>query len=102
MVLLGLQHRLQCREKDGDGTAPVVSGEDIIELPEDLCSVIDKADEKKSMTEFCEEIFPDLNRNVGDEKWLEERAVLVQTNHKYDDKLSSQLITTHSSDGPGQ
>ena len=78
----------------GDGTAPMVSGEDIIELPEDLCSVIDKADEKKSMTEFCEEIFPDLNRNVGDEKWLQERAVLVQTNHKYDDKLSSQLITT--------
>ena len=36
----------------GDGTAPVVSGEDIIELPEDLCSVIDKEDEKKSMAEF--------------------------------------------------
>ena len=70
----------------GDGTAPVVSGEDIIELPEDLCSVIDKADEKKSMTEFCEEIFPDINRNVGDEKWLEGRAVLAPTNHKYDDR----------------
>merc|ERR1712020_761709 len=51
----------------GDGTAPVVSGEDIIELPEDLCSVIDKEDEKKSMAEFCEEIFPALDRNVGDE-----------------------------------
>ena len=90
----------------GDGTAPVVSGEDIIELPEDLCSVIDKADEKKSMTEFCEEIFPDLNRNVGDEKWLEGRAVLAPTNREVDninnmmtDKLSGQLITLHSSDG---
>ena len=90
----------------GDGTAPVVSGEDIIELPEDLCSVIDKEDEKKSMAEFCEEIFPALNRNVGDEKWLEGRAVLAPTNREVDkinnlmtDKLSGQLITLQSSDG---
>ena len=90
----------------GDGIATMISGKDIIELPDDLCSVIDKADEKKSMTECCDEIFPDLTVNVGDEKWLEGRAVLAPTNHKVDninnmmtDKLSGQLITIHSSDG---
>ena len=74
----------------------VVSGEDIIELPEDLCSVIDKAAEKKSMTEFCEEIFPDLNRNVGDEKWLEGRAVLAPTNRKVDNINNMMALSTVS------
>ena len=89
----------------GDGTAPVVNSE-VIELPEELCSVINKDDEKKSMAEFCEEIFPALDRNVGDEKWLEGRAVLAPTNREVDkinslmiDKLSGQLITLQSSDG---
>ena len=51
----------------GDSTAPVVNDTDMIELPEDLCSVIDKDDKKKSMMEFCSEIFPNLDRNIGDE-----------------------------------
>ena len=56
----------------GDGTAPVVSGEDIIELPEDLCSVIDKEDEKKSMAKFCNEIFPDMKNNITNENGCKE------------------------------
>ena len=90
----------------GDGTAQVVDGEDSIELPEDLCTLIDKDDEKKSMTEFCSEIFPSLDRNIGDETWLEGRAVLAPTNREVDkinqlmvDQMSGQIITLHSSDG---
>ena len=90
----------------GDGTAQVVDGEDSIELPEDLCTVIDKDDEKKSMAEFCSEIFPSLDRNIGDETWLEGRAVLAPTNREVDkinqlmvDQMSGQIITLQSSDG---
>ena len=52
----------------------------MIELPEDLCSVIDKDDEKKSMKEFCSEIFPNLDQNIGDETWLEGRTIVALTN----------------------
>ena len=89
----------------GDGTAPVVNDTDMIELPDDLCSVIDKDDEKKSMKEFCSEIFPNLDRNIGDETWLEGRAILSPTNREVDkinelmvDKMSGELLTLHSSD----
>ena len=53
--------------------------------------MIDKEDEKKSMAEFCDEIFPALDRNVGDEKWLEGRAVLAPTNREVD-KINSLMI----------
>ena len=90
----------------GDGTAKVVDGEDSIELPDDWCTVIDKDNEEKSMAEFCSKIFPNLDRNIGDGKWLEGRAVLAPTNREVDkinqllvDKMSGQVITLHSSDG---
>ena len=90
----------------GDGTAKVVDGEDSIKLLDGLCMVIDKDNEKKSMAEFCSKIFPNLDRNIGDEKWLEGRAVLAPTNREVDkinqllvDKMSGQVITLHSSDG---
>ena len=89
----------------GDGTAPVVKETDLIELPEDLCSVIDKDDEKKSMKEFCSEIFPNLDQNIGNEEWLDGRAILAPTNREVDkinelmvDKMSGELISLHSSD----
>ena len=90
----------------GNGTAPVINDMDMIELPEELCSRIDKDDEKKSMAEFCSEIFPNLDQNIGDETYLEGRAVLAPTNREVDrinqmmvDQMSGQIITLQSSDG---
>ena len=89
----------------GDGTAPVVNDTDMIKLPEDLCSVIDKDDKKKSMKEFCPKIFLKLDHNIRDEIWLEARAILVLNNRKGDkinelmvEKMSGKIITLHSSD----
>ena len=82
----------------GNGTVPVVDNLDMIELPEGLSTVINKNDEKKSMIDFCSEIFPNLDRNLGDEKWLEGRAILAPTNREVDkindmmvDKMSGQV-----------
>ena len=90
----------------GDGTAKVVDGEDSIKLPYDSCTVIDKDNEKKSMAEFCSKIFPNLDYNIWDGKWLEGRAVLAPTNREVDkitqllvDKMSGQVITLHNLDG---
>ena len=90
----------------GNGTVPVVHDSDMIELPESLSTLINTDDEKKSMDDFCSEIFPNLDRNVGDEAWLEGRAVLAPTNREVDkinemmvDKMSGQVIILHSSDG---
>ena len=89
----------------GEGTAP--TGEDtiLVQLPEEMCTVIDKKDEEKSMARFCEEIFPDMKRNIADEKWLEGRAILAPTNLQVDkinshivDEMPGDLITLHSSD----
>jgi ATP-dependent DNA helicase PIF1 len=78
----------------------------MIELPDSLSTMINKDDEKSSMDDFCSEIFPNLDRNVGDEAWLEGRAVLAPTNREVNkindmmvDKMSGQVIILHSSDG---
>ena len=40
----------------GDGTAPVVEGDNLIQLPEDLCVEVDPAKPLDGMAKFCEEI----------------------------------------------
>ena len=89
----------------GDGTAPTAEESDLIEVPENMCTVIDKKDENKSMAQFCEEIFPEMRQNIGNEKWLEGRAILAPTNQQVDminrhivDEMPGELITLHSSD----
>ena len=89
----------------GDGTAPTVEDTSLVQLPEEMCTVIDKKDEERSMARFCEEIFPDMKRNIADEKWLEGRAILAPTNLQVDkinshivDEMPGDLITLHSSD----
>ena len=59
--------RLEQFDSPGDGVAPVVNDTNMIELPEDLCSVIDNNDKKKILKGFCCEIFPNLHCNIGDE-----------------------------------
>ena len=88
----------------GDGTAPV-DGNGMVELPEEQCVTIDKDNEDKSMREFCQKIFPNLNENISDENWLKGRKVLAPTNKEVDkinnlmvDKMAGDLITLHSSD----
>ena len=41
-------------------------------MPDDSCTVIDKDIEKKSRAEFCSKMFPNMDHNIGDEKWLED------------------------------
>ena len=89
----------------GDGTAPFLDGNSTVELPEEQCVAIEKGNEAKSMSEFCEKIFPNLNENISDENWLKGRKILAPTNKEVDkinnllvDKMAGDLITLHSSD----
>ena len=89
----------------GNGSIPVVSDNKLIELPEELCTTIDKDDEKLSMQQFCDMLFPDLDRNIKDEGWLNGRVILAPTNREVDkinnhlvDQMAGELISLYSSD----
>ncbi len=69
----------------GDGTAPVVEGDNLIQLPEALCVEVDPAKPLDGMAKFCEEIWPRLEENYTDATYLEGRAVLAPTNKKVDE-----------------
>ena len=46
------------------------------------------------MVKFCNKIFPDLAKNIGNQNWIEGRALLAPTNKKVqmmNDILSSKL-----------
>ena len=50
--------------------------------------------EGDAMAKFCDKIFPDLAENVGDQNWIEGRALLAPTNKEVqmmNDILSSKL-----------
>ena len=64
----------------GDGTAPVVEGENMIELPRNLCMEIDPSKQADSMGQFCEEIWPRLEENYATAGYLEGKAILAPTN----------------------
>ena len=51
----------------GNGTVPVVHGDDIVKLPEDLCIIIGEktADQSVTMSGFCEMIYPNMEINAG-------------------------------------
>lgn len=78
----------------GDGTAPVVSGEDMVKLPAELCVRIgDKTtDSSVTMSGFCDLIYPDIETNTGDSNWLEGRAILAPTNRMVD-KINEEITT---------
>ena len=44
-----------------------------------------KQNERKSLVDFCEEIFPNLKENIFDPRWLEGRAILAPTNKEVDE-----------------
>ena len=69
----------------GDGTAPVVAGENSIELPKDLCMEIELSKQADSMGKFCEKIWPQLEENYTTPGYLEGRAILAPTNKKVDE-----------------
>ena len=78
----------------GDGTAPVVEGENQIQLPPNLCVEIDPTATEDSMSKFCEEIWPHLELNYMEENYLGGRAILAPTNKKVDrvnDLLTKKL-----------
>ena len=80
----------------GDGTAPTMDT-DLVEIDEDLCMKIesntstDVEVEYRSMKSFAELVFPDIETNGKDSKWLEGRAILAPTNKKVDEL--NDLIT---------
>lgn len=83
----------------GDGTAPILEEENLIQLPEELCMEIDPQNPVIDMDRFCEEIFPRLEQNYNDQKFLEGRAILAPTNKKVDeinDLLTKKLPGTAS------
>ena len=89
----------------GDGTLREVPDTILVDLPEQLCTTIDKDNEGKSMDEFCDNIFPDLDSNIHDKRWLEGRAILTPTNREVDqinnhlvDKMAGEIILLYSSD----
>ena len=36
--------------------------------------------EGKAMIEFCKEVFPNIERNIGNRDWLDGRSILAATN----------------------
>ena len=82
----------------GDGTAPVVEGDNLIQLPEDLCVEIDPSKPQDGMAKFCEKIWPRLEENYMDISYLDGRAVLAPTNKKVDE---INALVTEKIPGPG-
>ena len=76
----------------GNGTEPVVSGEDTVRLPENLCVRIGETATSVTMSGFCDLIFPDIERNIHDSRWLEGRAILAPTN-KAVDRLNELMVS---------
>ena len=91
----------------GNGTIPVINGDDIVKLPEDLCIRIGEktAEESVTMSGFCDLIYPNIELNSGNSNWLEGRAILAPTNRMVDkinqeitNKLPGEPIVLLSSD----
>ena len=63
---------------------------DQIDLPKDMTTIIEPNVAKEnwregqSMKKFCDEVFPDLDRNIKNSKWLDGRAILTPTNKEVD------------------
>ena len=63
---------------------------DQIDLPQDMTTIIEPNVAKEnwregqSMKKFCDEVFPDLDRNIKNSKWLDGRAILTPTNKEVD------------------
>ena len=99
----------------GDGTAETV-GESLVKIEEppsfigvmpnisskSMCVEIKPRTEKEpqaeinSMKTLIEQVYPDLERNIEDPKWLEGRAILAPTNKKVDElnDLTAKLMTS--------
>ena len=80
----------------GNGT----DGEQI-SLPESMTSIIEPNGpkenwkEEQSMKNFCDKIFPDLNKNISNPSWLDGRAILTPTNKEVDainDLMESRIL----------
>ena len=61
--------------------------------------------EENSMKRFCEEVFPDIEKNINNSGWLEGRTILAPTNKEVDainavmqDKMSEKGIKLQSAD----
>ena len=57
------------------------------------------------MKQFCDKIFPRLQQNISDTKWLEGRAILAPTNRQVDsindllvEQMTGEKVILHSSD----
>ena len=72
----------------GDGTNNNQQGR--VMIPKEMLFQIkpntknSKENELKSLIEFCEQIFPNLETNLSDPMWLEGRAILAPTNTEVD------------------
>ena len=69
-------------------TLSVGNGEmDQLTIPDSMISTSivpnnkkDPSSEGKAMIAFCKEVFPNIERNIGDSNWLDGRAILATTN----------------------
>ena len=58
-----------------------------VEIPENMLTTAitpnskeNSGSERQAMESFCEKLFPDLELNILDRRWLEGRAILAPTN----------------------
>ena len=62
----------------------------VVPIPEEMVTVIkpntktEPKNEEKSMSKFCQEVFPDMEKNIDTVGWLEGRTVLAPTNKEVD------------------
>ena len=65
----------------GDGTFPVLDeiGENVIQLPDNIMTPADK------LSDFIDEIYPDLERNSNSHQYMAERALLCAKNETVDE-----------------
>ena len=81
----------------GDGAVPTLDETDMINIPEDMCleivpkSAKDPHSETRAMKELTEHVYPDLNNNFRNHRWMDGRAILAPTNKQVD--TINNLIT---------
>ena len=73
----------------GDGTSNDQEGR--VMIPEEMLFKINadtshnKQNEVASLKDFCQQVFPNLEINLSDPRWLEGRALLAPTNYEVDE-----------------
>ena len=95
----------------GNGVAEHIGNTDVIEIPEEMCMVIDERSrespnaERDCMKKLANHVYPDLDQNHLKPSWMNGRAILAPTNKQVDvinnlisDSFPGQSVILTSSD----